>query len=66
MRIKSGEIDEDTARELAVAAGDLTQEQADRMKGHTAAPTAAEARATLGPKVDKQEGGTPAASIQTA
>lgn len=70
MRIKSGELDEDTARLLAVAAGDLTQEQADALKGHKAVVAAPAGgpfgRDALGPKTDMQEGGNPAMSIQTA
>lgn len=69
MRIKSGEIDEDAARELAVAAGDMTREQADALKGHAAPvpqPAGAGTRDGGKPKTDNQEGGTPAASVQTA
>lgn len=70
MRIKSGEISPEIARELAVAAGDLTQEQMDAMADYVPpadALTQAQAKnEALGPKVDKQEGGTPAASLSTA
>jgi hypothetical protein len=68
MRIKSGEITPDTARELAVAAGDLTQEQADAMKGYVApvpAPAGQGTRDGGRPKTDMQEGGTPAVSTGT-
>lgn len=70
MRIKSGEISPEVARELAVAAGDLTQEQLDAMVDfETPDQQMAKAKMetdALKAKTDMQEGGTPAASVQTA
>lgn len=69
MRIKSGEIDPKTARELAVAAGDLTQAQADVLADYVAPvpePAGQGTRDGGKPKTDGQQGGTPGASIQTA
>lgn len=70
MRITSGEISPEVARMLALASGDLTQEQLDALSDYVA-PSAQLATAqakneALGPKTDMQEGGTPAASTKTA